>query len=107
VRIDVIVSGITDSATWECGLEFDYSNEESFVCRPVRLEGHDDSKFADAKFSVVPPAASDVRVAYLPPMSGLADREFLKQPGEIGFLIGQGQTAQVLRNVCYRVSIRD
>jgi hypothetical protein len=36
-------------------------------------------------------------------MSGLTDREFIKQPGEIGVLIGQGQTAQVLRNLCYRV----
>ena len=39
------------------------------------------------------------------PMSGLSDREFLKQPGEIGVLIGQGQTAQVLRNLCYQVKI--
>jgi hypothetical protein len=37
-------------------------------------------------------------------MSGLADREFIKEPGEIGFLIGQGQTAQVLRNLCYQIS---
>jgi hypothetical protein len=36
-------------------------------------------------------------------MSGLADREFIRQPGEIGILIGQGQTAQVLRNLCYQV----
>jgi hypothetical protein len=36
-------------------------------------------------------------------MSGLADREFIKQPGEIGFLIGQGQTAQVLRNMCHQI----
>jgi hypothetical protein len=36
-------------------------------------------------------------------MSGLADHEFVKQPGEIGVLIGQGQTAQVLRNLCYQI----
>jgi hypothetical protein len=36
-------------------------------------------------------------------MSGLADREFIKQTGEVGVLIGQGQTAQVLRNLCYQV----
>jgi predicted ATPase len=51
----------------------------------------------------VPSEASEVQVAFLPPMSGLADREFLKQPGEIGVLIGQGQTAQVLRNLCYQI----
>jgi hypothetical protein len=57
----------------------------------------------DAKFSQIPPEAKEVGVAYLPPMSGLADQEFLKQPGEIDFLLGQGQTAQVLRNLCYRI----
>ena len=36
-------------------------------------------------------------------MSGLTDREFLKQPGEIGFLIGQGETARVFRNLCYQL----
>src|SRR3990172_7504287 len=37
VRIDIIVDGITDSRVWSCGLEFDYANEESFYCRPLRL----------------------------------------------------------------------
>jgi hypothetical protein len=36
-------------------------------------------------------------------MSGLAGQEFLKQPGEVDFLVGQGRTAEVLRNLCYRV----
>src|SRR5260221_7811448 len=40
-------------------------------------------------------------------MSGLTDREHLKQTGEIGFLIGQGRTAEVLRNLCYQVYQRD
>lgn len=51
----------------------------------------------------VPDLSGVVDVAFLPPLSGLADREFLKQPGEIGVLLGQGQTAEVLRNLCYRV----
>jgi hypothetical protein len=51
----------------------------------------------------VPPEAAETLIAFLPPMSGLTDREFLKQPGEIGFLIGQGETAQVLRNLCYQL----
>ena len=39
----------------------------------------------------VPEDASAIRVAFLPPMSGLADREFVKQPGEIGFLSDKGE----------------
>ena len=37
VRIDVIVDGVTGDRSWSCGLEFDYANEESFYCRPLRL----------------------------------------------------------------------
>ena len=98
VRVDILVEGITDDQAWSCGLEFDYANEESFYCRPLRLN---DGEKPDRM--VIPEMATKVKVALLPPMSGLTDREFIKQPGEIGVLIGQGQTAQVLRNLCYRV----
>lgn len=98
IRIDIIVEGITDGKQWECGLEFDYANEEAFHCRPLRLGiGKNPERMP------VPDLSNVVNVAYLPPMSGLADREFLKQPGEIGVLLGQGQTAEVLRNICHRV----
>lgn len=98
IRIDILVEGVTDDQNWSCGLEFDYANEESFYCRPLRL---DDGEKPERM--VISELAIRARVALLPPMSGLADREFIKQPGEIGVLIGQGQTAQVLRNLCYRV----
>lgn len=98
VRVDILVEGITEDHAWSCGLEFDYANEESFYCRPLRL---DDS--GQPQRMTIPELATRVKVALLPPMSGLADREFIKQPGEVGVLIGQGQTAQVLRNLCYRV----
>jgi ABC-type hemin transport system ATPase subunit len=100
VRIDITVDGITNGKSWSCGLEFDYANEESFYCRPLRL--NDDKP---PKRLQPPLEAAGVKVAFLPPMSGLADREFIKQPGEIGVLIGQGQTAQVLRNLCYQVYV--
>ncbi|MGB5924971.1 MAG: AAA family ATPase [Dehalococcoidia bacterium] len=98
IRIDIIVDGVTQGKSWSCGLEFDYANEESFYCRPLRLT--EDER---PQRMPIPSEAADVRVAYLPPMSGLADREFTKQPGEIGWLLGQGQTAQVLRNLCYQI----
>ncbi|MFZ1547664.1 MAG: AAA family ATPase, partial [Candidatus Nitrotoga sp.] len=98
VRVDILVDGVTDDQAWSCGLEFDYANEESFYCRPLRLN---DVEKPDRM--VIPELATKAKVALLPPMSGLTDREFIKQPGEIGVLIGQGQTAQVLRNLCYRV----
>ena len=103
VRIDIVVNGVTGETPWKCGIEFDYSNEESFYCRPLRLADYETKSVKEAKFSEVPKEAANVKVAYLPPMSGLADREFLKQEGELDFLIGQGQTAQVLRNLCYQI----
>lgn len=98
IRVDILVEGVTDDKSWSCGLEFDYANEESFYCRPLRL--NDAEK---PERMVIPELATKTKVALLPPMSGLIDREFIKQPGEIQVLIGQGQTAQVLRNLCYQV----
>jgi len=98
VRIDITVQGVTEGQTWTCGLEFDYANEESLYCRALRVDGKDDQERMP-----VPGQAATHRIAYLPPMSGLADREFVKQSGEIGVLIGQAQTAQVLRNLCLNV----
>jgi hypothetical protein len=103
IRIDIVVSGVTGETAWDCGIEFDYLNEESFACRPLRLPGYETKLVKEAKFRDIPKEAADVKIAYLPPMSGLADREFLKQGGELDFLIGQGQTAQVLRNLCYQI----
>jgi ABC-type transport system involved in cytochrome c biogenesis ATPase subunit len=96
VRVDIIVDGITHDKAWSCGLEFDYANEESFYCRPLRVDN------GPERMSV-PDEMGNARVAFLPPMSGLADREFAKESGEIGVLIGQGQTAQVLRNLCHQI----
>ncbi|MFH0939315.1 MAG: AAA family ATPase [Planctomycetota bacterium] len=96
IRVNIIVDGITHDKAWSCGLEFDYANEESFYCRPLRIDN------GPERMSV-PDEVENARIAFLPPMSGLADREFVKEPGEIGVLIGQGQTAQVLRNLCYQI----
>lgn len=98
IFIDIIVEGIEANKEWKCGFEFYYANEEAFYCRPIRT-----SEQKDAPRMPVPELPEKPSIAYLPPMSGLIDREFLKQYGEIDFLIGQGQTAQVLRNLCYRV----
>jgi hypothetical protein len=100
VFIDIVVEGVTSDQAWTCGVEFDFANDESIYCRPMRLNGSDDAP----KRMPMPEQAAGVRVAYLPPMSGLSDREFLKQAGEINYQTGLGQTGQVLRNLCYRMA---
>ena len=98
IRIDITVEGVTHGKRWQCGLEFDYANEESFYCRPMRLTEDKPPQRMD-----IPPAAAEVRLAFLPPMSGLAAVEPKWEPGRINVLIGEGQTAQVLRNLCYQI----
>lgn len=48
--------------------------------------------------------AAKINVELLYPMSGLETEEPILQPGRIDVLLGQGQTAQVLRNLCWIVS---
>lgn len=98
VRIDILVSGVTDGAEWKCGFEFDYANQESFYCRPLRIDdGTNPSRMP------VPEVARPVSVAFLPPMSGMAATEDRLQEGAINVRIGEGRTAEVLRNLCYQL----
>lgn len=94
VRIEIEVEGVSDGSEWKCGLEFDYANEESFHCRPLLAD--------DGRRSHVPEAAGLVRTAFLPPMSGLAANELRLEPGAVQVRIGEGRTAEVLRNLCFR-----
>ena len=51
--------------------------------------------------------AARVKVDLLYPMSGLETEEPILQPGRIDVLLGQGQTAQALRNLCLLVLKND
>ena len=99
IYIDVIVKGVRGDRAWQCGLEFYYANEESFYCRPLRQAG-------DARMPI-PVEASSVHIAFLPPMSGLAANETRLDPGAINVRLGEGRTAEVLRNLCYLLVQRD
>lgn len=48
--------------------------------------------------------AASLRVELLYPMSGLDTEEPILQPGRIDVLLGQGRTADVLRNLCLAVA---
>ncbi|MBN1591719.1 MAG: AAA family ATPase [Candidatus Coatesbacteria bacterium] len=98
VLIDIVVEGFSGAETWLCGLEFDYANEESFYCRPLRLPDEGDSGRMP-----VPDGLQGIKFAFLPPMSGLAANETRIDEGAINVRIGEGRTAEVLRNLCYKV----
>lgn len=98
VLIDVIVEGVTGDEEWKCGLEFDFANAESFYCRPLRLE----QGKAPPRMPV-PSQAAKTQIAFLPPMSGLAATEDRLDAGAINVRIGEGRTAEVLRNLCFQI----
>ncbi len=70
IRIDLVVEGISRDKAWQCGLEFDYANEESFYCRPLRLaEGKTPNRMP------VPDEAAATQIAFLPLCRGLPPRK--------------------------------
>ena len=101
-RIDLIVDGVSNGRAWECGLEFDYANEDQISCRPLRL-----SDAPEPERMAVPVEAVGSRIANLPPMSGLVDPEPLLSQGSINVRVGKGRTAEVMRNVCRLVFEND
>jgi len=95
VFLDVTVDGVSNGREWSCGFEFYYANPESFYCRPLRRNGN-----GGVAGMPLPPEAEGVRMSFLQAMSGLAASEPKWEPGRINVLMGEGQTAQVLRNLC-------
>ena len=51
----------------------------------------------------MPDEAGQVRIAFLPPMSGLAATETRLDQGAVNVRIGEGRTAEVLRNLCFSI----
>jgi energy-coupling factor transporter ATP-binding protein EcfA2 len=98
IRIDITVSGVTGGVEWHCGFEFDYANQESFYCRPLRA-----NEEGVPSRMPVPEIAAPVRIAFLPPMSGMAATEDRLPEGAVNVRIGEGRTAEVLRNLCLQI----
>ncbi|MDR1479508.1 MAG: AAA family ATPase [Planctomycetaceae bacterium] len=96
VHITVTVEGNFDRTSWACGLEFDYANPETFYCRPTKDQNNLLWNLSESRRELL----DRLRVVFLPPMSGLAPVERKLERGSIDVLIGEGQTAQVLRNLC-------
>jgi predicted ATPase len=97
VPLKVSVSGINQpsgeqsASRWSISLIFTYANPESIDC----LLESDEIGSMDV-FSVPP-------IVMLPPLSGLALQEDRLERGSIQRRIGEGRTAEVLRNLCYQL----
>ena len=101
-EIETIVEGESDGDRWRSGFRFVYANEESLYAVPLEF---DSDPSAHESVAPVPRAASQVRCAFLSPSAGLIDAEVAIPPGAINVRIGQGRTAEVLRNLCYTIYV--
>lgn len=76
-------------------MRFRSQGDELVYCAP------DESVMGDLELIV---HAASVKVELLYPMSGLDTEEPVLQPGRVDVLLGQGRTADVLRNLCLTVA---
>jgi predicted ATPase len=97
ILIEIIVEGEDEQGQWQCGLEFEYVNEEYFYCRPLRTNDSDKPN----RMVVPVDRVRNIKLAFLPPMSGLLLEEPLLQPGRVEVMLGSGRSGEILRNLCY------
>ncbi len=98
ILIEIEAEGFNaDGEIWTASLEFDYANSESFYVRPLRIT-NDGKKRKEIDLS-----AFDLKIAFLQPMSGISTNEDKLTQGSIDVRIGEGKTADVIRNICYQL----
>lgn len=103
VKIEITVTGVTDAGeAWELCMRFNYASGEALRCEPAWPNGAPASPHETASRIL-----AHTNILLLPPMSGLASTEFFLQDGAINQLLGQGKSADVLRNLCYAVYLAD
>lgn len=102
VLIEIEVDGVNNRGeAWSAALEFDYANSESFYVRPLRI-GTNGKTLHDIDHK-----AFGFKIAYLQPMSGISTNEDKLTQGSIDVRIGEGKTADVIRNICYHLLYPD
>ena len=97
-ELKITVGVVFEGLVKDCTIVFKYFNAESIYCFP------DD---ASIKIKGLLDYATGLEVKILYPMSGIAREEPLIQEGRIDVLVGQGQTSEVLRNICYKIIEND
>jgi ABC-type cobalamin/Fe3+-siderophores transport system ATPase subunit len=95
IEIEITLEGENENGKlWKCTAEFLFSNAESFGCKVT--EGL-------KEISELYETGQGIHFGFLQPMSGLATEEPKLLEGAIEFRLGEGRTAEVLRNICYEV----
>jgi predicted ATP-dependent endonuclease of OLD family len=93
-KIEISLEGETKGVEWICKTEFYYENQESFSCKIV--SGLEDIK-------QIFESNNGIHFGFLQPTSGLSTSEDKLTQGSIDRMLGEGKTAEVLRNICYDI----
>ena len=91
IPLEITLGVLHDNHVKPVTMQFRCFGDETVYCTP------DDATLNNPEFIE---AAARLNVRLLYPMSGIETEEPIIQPGRIDVLLGQGQTAQVLRNLC-------
>ena len=94
IAFSISVGVEVEENIYPCKLNFKRRDSETIYCAPDR-EIIDNEKLLKT--------AAGLQFNLLYPMSGIESEEVLLPEGRINVLLGQGQTAQVLRNLCYKI----
>ncbi len=98
IPLEITLGVLHDNRVKPVTMRFRCFGDETAYCTP-------DQATLDLPDFVRAAARLNVRLLY--PMSGIETEEPIIQPGRIDVLLGQGQTAQVLRNLCLMVFRED
>lgn len=90
----VELEGDTNGKKWICKTEFIFSNAESFTCR-VTTGLQDMIELYENH--------NGIHFCFLQPMSGISTTEDKLTQGSIDRKLGEGKTAEVLRNICHEI----
>jgi len=94
VPISVELKGDSNNKKWTCKAEFTFSNAESFSCKVVS---------GLQQLELLYDNDNGVHFGFLQPMSGISTSEDKLTKGSIDRKLGEGKTAEVLRNVCFEI----
>ncbi len=94
--IKIIVKGLTASAPWECGMEFQFRDAGQVLVRPVKNEGED-------IVAVPQPALEEVIVSMTAIHSMLSKDELQLQPEAVDHLVATGRISDGLRNMLFHL----
>jgi ABC-type cobalamin/Fe3+-siderophores transport system ATPase subunit len=98
IVLSVELKGEDDGQVWACNAEFEFSNAESFSCRLTSGVKEMSNLYNYNK---------GVHFGFLQPMSGISTTEDKLTQGSIDRKLGEGKTAEVLRNICFEILYPD